>query len=121
MNRVGGEFSDTQDQSSGGTDWGQVADDFQVTAPATIRHVTWWGFYNHDVLPSVEIMRIRFYAARPSDGLPGDILFQESIPNPSRFATGVIVPFVPPGTTGTAAEYQFESDLSTPMVLDANT
>lgn len=120
-NRSGWGISDTAvSVSDGSVWWGQIADDFQLAAPATIRHVSWWGFYSADVLPIDETMRIRIYVPRSGDGLPGSILFQESLLNPSRMETGVVIPSVPPGTSGTALEYLFEADLPIPIDLEAN-
>jgi len=107
---------------TGGLDptWQRIADDFRLDAAATIRHITWWGYYTLDIVPTVETMRFRFYEARPGDGLPGDYFFEESVVNPPRSPTGVMVP-EPPGTVGRAEEHQFEVNLATPLSVDANT
>lgn len=106
--------------------WQLLADNIQLSKFATIRHVTWWGFYGgdfdeapdaHDPPAGDEAMRIRLYSARPGDGLPdsSDILFKESFLNPSRTATGrtLLLPGIP-------AEYRFEVDLSFPLSLDSS-
>ena len=104
--------------------WQRVADDILLSEPATIRHITWWGFYGSSLVeepepaPETETMRIRFYHARPGDGLPDDdnIAYEVSFLDPSRTATGRLVQ-VPPGP----AEYIYEADLTTPVSLDAGT
>jgi hypothetical protein len=131
--RGGGVVWDQQPLNTGGpgadtdfyTDWGeqfweQVADDILLADPATIRRIVWWGFYGGNFSGSTqppegpETMRIRFYDARPEDGLPGATLYEESYLNPSRTATGRIV-FVPM----LAPEYIFQVDLPTAFELDA--
>jgi len=120
-NRTYCSFSDTLLGPSGTLQWQQTADDIMLDTAATIRHVTWWGLYLDDVVPSVETMRIRFYDARPGDGLPGDVRFEQNLLNPSRAATGVIIPAILPGSTLTAAEYRFEADLPAPISLNTDT
>ncbi len=68
-------------------------------------------------------MRIRLYDARVSDALPGNVLFEEDLPNPSRTPTGVIayVQGFAAGMLVDAAEYRFEAGLPAPMSLDAGT
>ncbi len=63
-------------------------------------------------------MRIRFYHARPSDGLPdeGSIVFEESFVNPSRTATGEVI-----GLGPHPPEYVYEVSLATPVLLEADT
>lgn len=81
-----------------------------------IQHIVWWGFYHLDSPPATETMRIRFYDARPGDGLPGAILYEESFLDPSRTATGLIV------FTGVGPhEYIYHVDLMTPFELAADT
>src|SRR5262245_1699565 len=58
--------------------WQNSADSFTLSSPAMLRRITWWGFYNLDNPPVNEMMRIRLYEPRPSDGLPGNVLFEES-------------------------------------------
>lgn len=62
-------------------------------------------------------MRIRFYCARPSDGLPddGNIIFEELFLDPSRTATGNLV-----NVGGFPEEFQFEVDLATPANLESD-
>jgi hypothetical protein len=61
-------------------------------------------------------MRLRFYAPRASDGLPGDILYEESLVNPQRTVTGERV-WVGIGPY----EYRYDVTLATPFVMAANT
>ncbi len=96
--------------------WQRVADDILLPETRTIHRVVWWGFYNADVPPAQETMRIRFYGARAVDGLPdeGNILFEQSVLNPSRTWTGRIV------AVGVGPrEYLFQQDLAAPMELAA--
>jgi len=118
---TGGLGADTDFFSDSGQQvWQQVADDILLDAPATVRRVVWWGFYGGNSsgtpLPpeGPETMRIRFYDARPADGLPGDRLFEETVLNPSRTATGrnVFTPLFSP-------EFIFQADLTTPFELAA--
>ncbi len=98
--------------------WQRVADDFVLGGAATIRRVNWWGFYHLDNPPATETMRIRFYGARASDGLPDDnnVLFEESFLDPQRTATGRTV------FTGVDPdEYIYQVDLTTPITLAATT
>ena len=95
--------------------WQQIADNLLLSETTTIQRVEWYGFYggpdqNHFPPAGDETMRLRFYSARPGDGLPGDVLCEESYLNPSRLATGVII-------DGNAPEYLFGADLSSPVSL----
>ncbi len=128
--RDGGVVVDHQPRLGGGTAadtafydpygyevWQQLADDILLAEAAMIRRIVWWGFYHlNDPPPAVETMRIRFYDARPGDGLPGAILYEESFLNPSRTATGETVL-----ADGLPDEYIFEVDLTTPLTLVAGT
>lgn len=104
--------------------WQQLADDFVLSTPGTVRRIVWWGFYGDtfdsvpEPPPVTERFRIRFYGARPGDGLPddGNILLEESFLDPSRVATGRIV-FVGP----LAPEFIYQVDLPTPLSLEAGT
>ncbi len=99
--------------------WQVVADDILLPETAIIQHLVWWGFYGGTFSGSTEpptgpeTMRVRFYEARASDGLPGETMYEESFLNPSRVATGQII------AANGAAEYLFEADLTTPIQLDA--
>jgi hypothetical protein len=119
---VGGPAADTDfiSSDSGQRVFQQVADDFAVGADATIRRVLWWGFYGGSfggtTAPPVglETMRIRFYEARPVDGLPGLVLYEESFLSPQRLPTGRDV-----FTTHRHPEYMYQVDLATPFDLNA--
>jgi len=119
---AGGPLADTLALDEFGFErWQQVADNIRLIQAASIGHLAWWGFYggdgqSHDPPPGSETLRVRFYSARPGDGLPGDILLEESFLNLPRTFTGRIV-----SVGGLPREYLFEADLSTPIVLDANT
>ncbi len=101
--------------------WQLLADDFTLSMPASIGHIRWWGLYgnvfgggSNSIVPPVgdETMRIRFYGARLSDGLPGAMLYEQAFLNPSRVNTGQIADF------GTGARrYEFDVDL--PMAFEA--
>ncbi len=111
--QTGGPASDTEHLFGGEPSWQLLADELLLSEAATIRRVNWWGFYYYDNPPATETMRVRFYDARPGDALPGNVLFEESFLNPSRTATGEII-----GAGGLPAEYLFEVDLTTPMLLE---
>ena len=101
--------------------WEQGADNIRLSQAATIRRVNWRGFYgvsgqSHQPPPGDETMRIRFYAARPGDGLPGGLLLEQSFLNPPRVPTGSEVL-----AEVRAPEYLYQADLSTPIALSANT
>ena len=70
---VGGLGADTLFNSFGSPFWERTADHILLSAAQTvepIRSINWWGFYNENNPPATETMRIRFYGARPGDGLP---------------------------------------------------
>jgi hypothetical protein len=96
--------------------WQLAADDFTLPATSTIRHVTWWAFYgglpDHSNQPPQqdEYIRLRIYQDRPSGGLPGSILYEETFLNAPRAATGRFV-FV----FSEPLEYKFDVDLATPF------
>ena len=102
--------------------WQQLADDFVLTVPSTIRRVTWWGFYGGTfsgiALPprGSEMMRVRFYEARPGDELPGTIIYEENFVNPSRVATGQTA-----FSITDAPEYIYQVTLGTPLTLASAT
>lgn len=116
----GGLGSDTlfPNPGNGQPAWQQVADDFMLAADYEIGTIKWWGFYNADNPPAAEMMRIRFYGARPSDGLPddGNILYETSVQDHARTWTGRIV------ATGIGPrEYLFQTVLPTPVLLEGGT
>ena len=100
--------------------WQLVADDFLLSSPATVGHIVFWGFYggtfggNPNPPNGSETIRIRFYDARPGDALPGNVLYEENLLNPSRVWTGAYVDIAHP-------QFRFESDLPTPASFSANT
>lgn len=102
--------------------WSQLADDFVLGSAALVRRVGWWGFYGGsfgEASPNPpagdESMRVRFYGARPSDGLPdaSSILYEQTMLNPSRAWTGRIL--------GNQREFYFEGDLLHAVPLAAGT
>jgi hypothetical protein len=103
---------------SGQPVWQRNADDFMLTAGDTIGTIKWWGFYNADNPPATETMRIRFYGARPGDGLPddGNILYETSVQDHTRTWTGRLI-----AVGDLPREYLFQSALPTPVWLDAGT
>lgn len=112
----GGLASDTL--YAGGHMMQRVADDFLLSEPAEIIKINAWGFYAENNPPATETMRVRFYGARPSDGLPDDsnILYEESFLDPPRTATGNLV-----FADVTADEFFFEFDLSSSAQLEPDT
>lgn len=88
---TGGAASDTEFENMFGQSVSQrVADDFVLNSTSLISHVTWWGYYELDNPPAHETFRLRFYEARPGDGLPDEanIVFEQIVDTPSRMATG---------------------------------
>jgi hypothetical protein len=120
--RYGGPASDTLFRNEFGDErWQQLADNILLDEAATIRRITWWGFYGGSGTPATpppetETMRIRFYSPRPGDGLPGEVLWEENFLDPSRAATGLIVL-----VGGRPKEYIYEANLAVPMSLAAQT
>ncbi len=94
----------------------QLADEFSLSAAADITTVSAWGFYNLDNPPAIETMRVRFYSARPSDGFPGNVLYEEELTSFSRIATGHVV-FV--GVD--PREFLYTFDLAQPVSLSGGT
>jgi len=119
---AGGPLADTLALDEFGYEiWEQVADNVRLSEAATIRRISWYGFYggdeqSHEPPAGDETMRVRFYSSRASDGLPGDILLEETFLNLPRTFTGRVV-----SVGGLPKEYLFEADLSTSMFLSANT
>jgi hypothetical protein len=113
----GGLASDTDSiNMNGDPSWQQLADDVTLSGSATLVRACFWGFYDQDNPPASETMRLRFYAPRASDGLPGDVLYEESFASPSRTATGLRV------FTGVDPhEYLYDVTLATPFAMSANT
>ena len=101
--------------------WQLLADNVRVSESASIRHVSWWGFYGgnfagtNDPPAGDEYMRVRFYASRSSDGLPDSsaILYEETFLNASRIATGRLI-------HGGSPEFRFDADLTVPIAMQAS-
>jgi len=111
--RFGGPASDTEFVVSPPHIQAQlIADDFALAQADTLRAVIWWGFYNADNPPPVEVMRLRVYDARSSDGLPGTILYEEMFSDAQRTPTGrtIIV-------SGSPREFRYKVVLSQPLSL----
>lgn len=112
----GGPGSDTLYRTSlGQTFWQRAADDFTLNQPETIASLRAWGFYDLDNPPPAETMRIRFYAARPSDGLPddGNIIYEQSFSNLPRTDTGRHI------LDNSQREFVYQADLAIPPTLGA--
>jgi len=114
-NPLGGGGSDTEFRFNGQPSWELSADDFSVSAPVTIKSLVWWGYYRTPA-PADETMRIRLYDARPGDGLPGAVLFEQLVFDSHRTATGRHV-----ADQGQPPEYRYDTTLNTAMLLQANT
>lgn len=112
---TGGAASDTLYSLSGQTRWQWLTDDFVWATNEQLTHVNFWGFYNADNPPAVEAFRLRLYWPRVSDSLPGNIVHEETIQNPTRTATGR---FVQVGIG--PREFFFESRLAAPVDLIEN-
>lgn len=90
-----------------------VADDFQLPFDSQVRRLIVWGFYNAQILPtSDETFQINVHEPRPTDGLPGTVVFSEIVINPFREWTGRNVL-----AAGGGLEYRFVIDLSVPFSL----
>jgi hypothetical protein len=115
---TGGPASDTDLLIDGQPFWQQNADDFMLAQPATIRHITWFGFYGSSFTspaeqpPATQTFRMRLYDARPLVGLPGNIVHEENFVDPTLAATGrqILVGALPD-------EYKFDADLAAPLSL----
>lgn len=102
--------------------WQLLADNVMLSLPGAVRQIRWWGFYGgsfsgSDQPPAGdEEFRIRFYLPRQFDGLPDDaqILYEESILNPNRLATGRFL-------FGSSPEFAYETSLASTVNLLANT
>ena len=95
--------------------WERLADNFSLPTDRSIEHISWWGCYGAGGYPTHpppgdEYMRVRIYSPRASDGLPGDVLYEQTILNVNRTATGRIV-----GMPGSPPEYRFDLDLAAPF------
>lgn len=98
--------------------WQLLADNFTLATDTLLSRVEWWGCYggfqqNHQPPIGDETMRVRFYDSRPGDGLPGNVVYEESFLNPSRTATGVNV-----GSCG--PEYLFQANLASTVQVQAH-
>jgi hypothetical protein len=115
--RYGGLASDTDFLDLYGLpNWQQLADDVLLGSEALVERITVWGFYDQDNPPATETMRLRFYAPRSSDGLPGEVLYEEAFLDPSRTATGYRI------AVGIGPyEYLYDVTLATPFTLAAGT
>jgi hypothetical protein len=117
----GGPASDTLliDEITGATVFQQVADNFSLTADSVAGAASWHGFYggfdqNHQPPAGDETMRVRLYQSRASDGLPGNVLYEEAFLNATRTWTGRIVE-----GQFNEREYRFDANLSQPVPLQA--
>lgn len=95
--------------------WQWIADDFIWSTGEEMTQVNFWGFYNADNPPNMETFRIRLYSPRLLDGLPGNVVHEEMIQNPTRAWTGhqIAVGILP-------REFFFEAPLSVPVSLAVN-
>jgi len=100
----------------------QAADDFLLAEDASILHLTWWGFFGSSATnpaeqpPDTQSFRIRFYDARPGDGLPGNVINEEIFIDPFFEATGRQV-----ATGAFPDEFKFDADLASAVLLSAST
>ncbi|MBI5764530.1 MAG: hypothetical protein HZA51_13510 [Planctomycetes bacterium] len=102
--------------------WQREADNILLTQDATVRRITWWGFYGGSGTPATpppatETIQIRIMGARAGDGLPDEsvVLMDETFFNPSRMPTGRII-----GVGGAPIEQRFTVDLTVPVNLQSN-
>lgn len=115
--QTGGPASDTLFEIAPGQSFSQrLAENILLMNSAQVRRVKWWGFYDLDNPPVSESFRVRFYDARPSDGLPGEVLFEHVFLDPSRIATGQqVLTFVLPD------EFLYQVDLPYAVDLTSGT
>ncbi|MFN0195665.1 MAG: PEP-CTERM sorting domain-containing protein, partial [Planctomycetaceae bacterium] len=93
--------------------WQRVADDFLLPSDAVLHRIVWWGFHNMNVQPVAnEDFRIRVYDQRPSDLLPGSVLYEQSFTSVPRTWTGQFVL-----VSGAPQEFRYEVDLPFPLSL----
>ena len=114
---TGGPAADTAFFDSFGREvWQRVADDFILNSDSAVQRISWWGFHDLNNAPASETMRIRVRAARASDGLPGDLVYDHIAVDPTRTATGRIV------LVGhSPREYLYQLDLPTPLQIAGQT
>jgi hypothetical protein len=111
----GGPSSDTSFWDAFGNPyWQRLADDFTLASADQAVSLSFWAFYDADNPPPTETVRIRFYDSRPSDTLPGLVIYEETFLNPSRVATGGFI-----GIGIVPHEYRFEASLTSPVAFDA--
>lgn len=97
--------------------WQRVADDFTLSQAAIINRIVWHGFYDMNIFPVADdIFRIRIYDQRPSDLLPGTVIYEQSFSNVPRSWTGRFIL-----TFGAPRELRYEVDLPLPFALPAAT
>lgn len=97
-----------------------LADAFNLSQSSTLRRVRFWGFYGSSFAqeleppPLDETMRVRIY--ENADGLPGAVLYEAFVANPTRVATGISIP------TGVGPlEYLYDAPLPSSFAVPANT
>jgi hypothetical protein len=113
----GGPAADTEFINMfGQPSWQLLADDIVLSEPAVVQRVKWWGFYHLDNPPAQEQMRVRFYDARPGDGLPGQVQYEATIANPARLWTGRRIP-----VSVNPREFLFDVLLAEAFTLRENT
>ena len=119
--RTFGNSSDTFLRDDFGNPTGQlVADAFIFEQSAPICRTRFWGFYGSEFAqtpepaPDIETMRVRIYA--DSNGLPGDIVSEHTVLNPSRTATGFSIA-IGPGPL----EYLYEVEFPSCFIASAGT
>jgi len=85
-----------------------VADDFIAPATVVIRRVSWHGFYDLNIEPTGnETIRLQVHPPRPSDGLPGQVIYTEDFLNPAKQWTNRFIL-----DSGAPKEYRYQVDLA---------
>jgi len=113
--RFGGLTSDSMGFGSPGGSivYQFVADDFALPFDVSIGRIVFLGFYNSQILPiGDETFQINIHQPRAGDGLPGDVIFSQTVINPFREWTGHNVI-----ASNGGREYRFVVDLATPLPL----
>jgi hypothetical protein len=117
---AGGPTADSAYVSFGDLRWQEPADDFVLSQAAFVNRIDWWGFYGSNFLEGVqppigdEMMRLRFFEARPGDALPGKMIFEDFYTNPERILTGRMI-----AINNGYPERRYRVNLSDPLALNA--
>ncbi|QDV91555.1 PEP-CTERM motif protein [Phycisphaerae bacterium RAS2] len=120
--RINGAVSDTAFLDFGSPAWQLAADDFMLNQAATISRCTFWGFYGsnfdkwEEMPPASQTIRLQILEPRPVDGMPGNVLYEESFVDPPRIETGLFI-----SLGAHPREFRYDVDLTVPWSLAPGT